>query len=102
MTTSTTPLVKVRKRSTPIVMIRKLFKNDTDIIRAASDGRLDKVAELIGLGMDVKPLLLACSGYGSCRYEPHYVVAGPGGAEQPLYNLTSSGWATEVEARTEV
>jgi hypothetical protein len=53
-TSTTTPApVKVRKRSTPMGMIRKLFKNDTAIIQAASDDDLDQVAKLLSLGMDV-------------------------------------------------
>jgi hypothetical protein len=53
-TSSIAPVpVRVRKRSTPMGMIRKLFKNETAIIQAASDGDLDQVAKLLRLGMDV-------------------------------------------------
>ncbi|KAK4096815.1 hypothetical protein N658DRAFT_527487 [Parathielavia hyrcaniae] len=70
---SSTVSVKVRKRSTPIIMIKKLFKNDTEIIQAASDGELDNVAKLIGLGMDVNARdrwgwsALSMCGYGGYK-----------------------------------
>ncbi|KAK4119248.1 hypothetical protein N657DRAFT_581997 [Parathielavia appendiculata] len=74
-TTSSTGTVsvKARKRSTPIGMIRKLFKNDTEIVQAASDGDVEKVAKLISLGMDVNARdrwgwsALSMCGYGGYK-----------------------------------
>ncbi len=48
-----TPPVLVRRRTDPVALLRKLFKKNTDIIEAASDGDYDKVAKLVSLGMDV-------------------------------------------------
>jgi hypothetical protein len=46
-------LPKVRRRTGPVGLIKKLVKKETAIIEAASDGDIDKVAECISLGMDV-------------------------------------------------
>ncbi|KAK0613356.1 hypothetical protein B0T14DRAFT_277292 [Immersiella caudata] len=46
-------LPKVRKRTGPVGLIKKMVKKETAIIEAASDGDVDKVAECISLGMDV-------------------------------------------------
>ncbi|KAK4444440.1 hypothetical protein QBC34DRAFT_415249 [Podospora aff. communis PSN243] len=46
-------LPKVRRRTGPVGLIKKMVKKDTAIIEAASDGDIDKVAECISLGMDV-------------------------------------------------
>jgi hypothetical protein len=48
---STTP--KVRRRTGPVVRMRKWFVNEKAIIQAASDGDGQRVAELISLGVDV-------------------------------------------------
>lgn len=67
------PAVKVRRRTDPVGLIRKLFKNETDIIEAASDGDIDKVAKLISLGMDVNARdrwgwsALSMCGYGGFK-----------------------------------
>jgi len=44
---------KVRRRTDPVGLVKKLFMKETAIIEAASDADCDKVAELIALGMDV-------------------------------------------------
>jgi hypothetical protein len=49
---SSTPSV-VRRRNDPTRLIRKLFQKDTAIVQAASDGDIDKVANLISLGCNV-------------------------------------------------
>ncbi|KAF9073867.1 hypothetical protein BDP27DRAFT_1215405 [Rhodocollybia butyracea] len=45
--------VKVRKKTDPTRMIKKLFVKDTAIVQAASDGDLDKVVNLISIGCNV-------------------------------------------------
>ncbi|KAK0639166.1 hypothetical protein B0T16DRAFT_237703 [Cercophora newfieldiana] len=52
-TTMKAELPKVRRRTGPVGLIKKLVKKETAIIEAASDGDIDKVAECISLGMDV-------------------------------------------------
>ncbi|KAK3897205.1 potassium channel AKT1 [Staphylotrichum tortipilum] len=72
-TDMTVPAVKVRRRTDPVGLIRKLFKNETDVIEAASDGDIDKVAKLISLGMDVNARdrwgwsALSMCGYGGFK-----------------------------------
>ncbi|KAK0667052.1 potassium channel AKT1 [Cercophora samala] len=72
-TESTMVQVKVRRRTHPVVMIKKLFKNDTDIIEAASGGQVEQVAKLISLGMDVNArdrwgwTALSMCGYGGYK-----------------------------------
>ncbi|KAK0710660.1 hypothetical protein B0H67DRAFT_491373 [Lasiosphaeris hirsuta] len=46
-------LPKVRRRTGPVGLIKKLAKKETAIIEAASDKDIDQVAECISLGMDV-------------------------------------------------
>jgi hypothetical protein len=46
-------LPKVRRRTGPVGLIKKMVKKETAIIEAASNGDIDKVAECISLGMDV-------------------------------------------------
>ena len=55
MTDSTVKLElpKVRRRTGPVGLIKKMVKRETAIIEAASDGDIDKVAKCISLGMDV-------------------------------------------------
>ncbi|KAH8205373.1 hypothetical protein TruAng_000452 [Truncatella angustata] len=43
----------VRRRNDPTRLIRKLFQKDTAIVQAASDGDLDKVADLVSIGCNV-------------------------------------------------
>lgn len=45
--------VKVRKKTDPTRMIKKLFVKDTALVQATSDGDLDKVVNLIGIGCNV-------------------------------------------------
>jgi len=45
--------IKVRKASSVSAMVFKLFKKDTAIIEAASEGDVAKVAKLISVGADV-------------------------------------------------
>lgn len=48
---SATPSMK--KRAYPRRLIRKLFQKDADIIQAASDGDIERVAKLISLGCNI-------------------------------------------------
>lgn len=65
-----------KKRINPMGMIKKLFKNDTDIIEAASDGQLERVAKLISIGMDVNAReKWGWSALSMCGYGGHKDVA---------------------------
>ncbi len=46
------PLV-AKKKSSPARLLLKFLKKDDAIIEAASDGRIEKVAKLISLGVNV-------------------------------------------------
>lgn len=48
-----TSSIKVRRRTGPVGLVKKWFLNDKAILEAASDGDEERVAELIGLGVDV-------------------------------------------------
>lgn len=70
------PTVRVRRRTDPVVMFKKLFKNETDIIEAASDGDLDGVAKLVSLGMDVNARdRWGWSALSMCGYGGHKQIA---------------------------
>jgi hypothetical protein len=70
------PSIKIRRRTDPVVMIKKLFKNNTDIIEAASDGDLERVAKLISLGMDVNARdRWGWSALSMCGYGGHKEIA---------------------------
>ncbi len=70
------PTVKVRRRTHPVVMLSKLFKNETDIIEAASDGDLKAVAKLVSLGMDVNARdRWGWSALSMCGYGGHKQIA---------------------------
>ncbi len=57
-------------------MFKKLFKNETDIIEAASDGDLDGVAKLVSLGMDVNARdRWGWSALSMCGYGGHKQIA---------------------------
>jgi hypothetical protein len=53
LTIQSIPPVKKKSRADPKRLMKKLFQKDTDIIQAASDGDIEKVAKLIGLGCNV-------------------------------------------------
>ncbi|GAB1314608.1 Potassium channel AKT1 [Madurella fahalii] len=50
--TGSSPL-RVKRSTRPVRLVKKWFVNETAIIQAASDGDAGRVAELIGLGVDV-------------------------------------------------
>ncbi|KAM0270232.1 hypothetical protein ACHAQH_009514 [Verticillium albo-atrum] len=52
-TTRTWPLVKPKRRMAVSRLLQRIVVKDTAIIEAASDGNLQKVADLIHVGMDV-------------------------------------------------
>ncbi|RYP69992.1 hypothetical protein DL771_005783 [Monosporascus sp. 5C6A] len=66
----------VRKRSGPVGMVMKLFKNEKAIIDAASDGNINRVAECISLGMDVNVReRWGWSALSMCAYGGHKAIA---------------------------
>jgi hypothetical protein len=50
---SSTPSIKKQARADPTRLLKKLFQKDTAIVQAASEGDLDKVANLISIGCNV-------------------------------------------------
>jgi hypothetical protein len=64
---------KVRRRTAPVGMVLRLFKNETAIIEAASEHDAGRVASLIGMGMDVNAKdkwgwsALSMCGYGGYK-----------------------------------
>ncbi|KAK0737928.1 hypothetical protein B0T18DRAFT_483061 [Schizothecium vesticola] len=69
-------LPKVRRRTGPVGLIKKLVKKETAIIEAASDGDIDKVAECISLGMDVNAReRWGWSALSMCGYGGHVAIA---------------------------
>jgi hypothetical protein len=70
------PSVKLRKKSDPGRLLQKLFQKNTAIIQAASDGDVDKVAKLIGLGVDVNARdRWGWSALSMCGYGGHKTIA---------------------------
>ncbi|KAF9023562.1 hypothetical protein BDP27DRAFT_1377019 [Rhodocollybia butyracea] len=63
--------VKVRKKTDPTRMIKKLFVKDTAIVQAASDGDLDKVVNLISIGCNVN----VTDRWGMAAYGNHLTIA---------------------------
>ncbi|KAM7212203.1 potassium channel AKT1 [Rhypophila decipiens] len=70
------PAPKVRRRTGPIGLVKKWFVNDKAMLEAASDGDVDRVAELISLGMDVNVRdRWGWSPLSMCGYGGHAAVA---------------------------
>lgn len=68
--------VKVKRRTRSLGLIRKLFRSDTEIIEAASNGQLKQVAKLISLGTDVNARdKWDWSALSMCGYGGHKEIA---------------------------
>ncbi|EON96479.1 hypothetical protein UCRPA7_8016 [Phaeoacremonium minimum UCRPA7] len=75
---SVEPLVtpKVKKKKDPGALLQKLFKKDTAIVQAASDGDIEKVARLISVGKDVNARdTWGWSALSMCGYGGHKAIA---------------------------
>ncbi|KAM7185051.1 potassium channel AKT1 [Naviculisporaceae sp. PSN 640] len=70
------PVPKVRRRTGPVGLVKRWLVHDKAMLEAASDGDVDKVAELISLGMDVNIRdRWGWSPLSMCGYGGHKAVA---------------------------
>ncbi|KAK0631111.1 hypothetical protein B0T17DRAFT_530160 [Bombardia bombarda] len=68
--------IRRRRVTDPVGLVKKLFKKETAIIEAASDGDAEAVAKLIGLGMDVNVRdRWGWSALSMCGYGGHKAIA---------------------------
>ncbi|KAI6083622.1 hypothetical protein F4821DRAFT_190283 [Hypoxylon rubiginosum] len=73
---SATPSVRKKSLTDPARLLRKLFVREVELVQAASDGDIDKVARLLSLGCNVNARdRWGWSALSMCAYGGHVAIA---------------------------
>ncbi|KAI1769432.1 hypothetical protein GGR53DRAFT_158260 [Hypoxylon sp. FL1150] len=73
---SATPSVRKKSLTDPARLLRKLFVREVELVQAASDGDIDKVAKLLSLGCNVNARdRWGWSALSMCAYGGHVAIA---------------------------